>query len=143
MAVIKKEQLLYTGRGPLDSRSLVTKYDDLFKDTTWKKSIKAEDGTTQEVCIAHNGMIVAVWRNTADTTKNGIYFLHDTNVVKTTVDPDYTKVENWHRLDKSDNGDISEVISRLTALEESFEDFTESTPQISITKICGGDSTGN
>jgi hypothetical protein len=88
-------------------------------------------------------MIVAVWRNTADTTKNGIYFLHDPNVVKTTVDPDYTKTENWHRLDKSDNGDISEVISRLTALEESFEDFTESTPQISITKICGGDSTGN
>lgn len=34
MAVIKKEQLLYVGRGPLDSRSLITTYDNLFKDTT-------------------------------------------------------------------------------------------------------------
>ena len=140
MAVMKKDQLLYTGRGPLDSRSLVTRYDDLFKDTTWVKSVKADDGTTQNICVAHNGMIVAVWRNTTDTTKNGIYFLHDPNVVKTTVDPDYKNEENWHRLDKNDGSDISEVISRLTALEESFEEHAESAPQ--ITKICGGTAFG-
>lgn len=138
MAVIKKEQLLYVGRGPLDSRSLITTYDNLFKDTTWRKSIKAEDGTAQEVCIAYNGMIVAVWRNTADTTKNGIYFLHDPNVVKTTVDPDYTKAENWHRLDKSENGDISEVISRITNLETSFKDL-----DAEINIICGGNASSN
>ena len=119
MAVIKKEQLLYAGREPLDSRSRVTKYDNLFKDATWKKSIKAADGTTQEIGTAYNGMIVAVWRNTEDTTKNGIYFLHDPNVIKTTVDPDYTKEENWHKL--ANLSEISTIISDLSSIQASLD----------------------
>jgi hypothetical protein len=60
MAVIKKEQLLFSGRGALDSRALVTTYANLLKASTWTESIKEADGTTKEICTAYNGMIVAV-----------------------------------------------------------------------------------
>lgn len=133
--MIKKDQSYYVGKGPLDSKSLVKTYADLTKSSNWNKTI---DGV--ETCIAYNGMLVAVWLNKTDTSKNGIYFLFDSSVTSALGVPDVTKAENWHRIDKNDGNDISEVISRLTALEESFEEHAESAPQ--ITKICGGTAFG-
>jgi hypothetical protein len=82
-------QYLYTGRGPLDSKALVNSYDQLLDKSTW---------TEGSSIIAYNGMVTAVWLNKTDTTKNGIYFLHDTEVTSKFKTPDVTKAANWHKL---------------------------------------------
>ena len=67
MALEISNQYLYTGRGPFDTKSLVKTYAQLLSQQTWH--------STADKVTAYNGMIVAVWLNKEDTTKNGIYFL--------------------------------------------------------------------
>ena len=94
MAVSKtSNQLLYTGKGPLDYKSLVQTYTDLKNVATWTV---VQDG--KEVFTAYNGMIVAVWLNKADSSKNGIYYLHDSSVVSGRGTPDVTIDSNWHKI---------------------------------------------
>ena len=103
------KQYLYTGRGPLDPKSLISTYDQLISKTTWT------EGTS---IIAYNGMIVAVWNNTADATKNGIYFLHDSKVTNTFKAPDVTNEANWHKLAELSNlPNISELSEQIQTLD--------------------------
>lgn len=111
MAIIsKKDQLLYAGRGPLDSKALVKTYAELLALNTWTKII---DGNS--TFVAYNFMIVSVWLNTADPTKNGIYFLYDPQVTSAMKRPDVTNPANWHLV--CGNADLSNIISRLTTIE--------------------------
>ena len=127
MAIIKRDQLIYAGKGPLDSKSLVKTYADLTATATWNIQIDDKD-----TCIAYNGMIVAVWLNKDDTSKNGLYFLFDPQVTSALKKPDVTNEANWHRLDNA--GDISDIKSRLTALENN------SGGMLNITLISGGNA---
>ena len=116
MAVFKiSDQYKYTGRGPLDAKSLVKTYAELVSSTTW---------TVDDQLIAYNGMIVAVWLNKADVSKNGIYFLHDPAITTALGKPDVTNDANWHKLaELSDISDrLSAIDSRLTALENEESD---------------------
>ena len=68
-------------------------------------------------------MIVAVWLNKEDTSKNGVYFLYDPQVTSAIKKPDVTNEANWHRLDK--NTDINSEIERITAIEEDIIEVKE------------------
>lgn len=105
MALEISNQYLYTGRGPFDTKSLVKTYAELLSEETWHS---AADKVT-----AYNGMIVAVWLNKEDVTKNGIYFLHDSSITNTFKAPDVTKEENWHKL-----AEVSDLTAKLTAIDE-------------------------
>lgn len=103
MAVlIKNDQQLYKGRGPLDSKSLVKTYAELLDVNTWTK---------EDTLIAYNGMIVAVWLNKNDTSKNGVYFLFDPSVTTAIKKPDVANEANWHRF--ADFSDVAELSERL------------------------------
>lgn len=122
MAIMdSRDQLLYLGRGPLDAKSLVKTYTDLTNVDTWTVQV---DGT--ETFVAYNGMIVAVWLNKTDTSKNGLYFLFDPAVTSAVKRPDVTKDENWRKL--ADIEDLavrlSAIDERLTALEEDSDILT-------------------
>ena len=52
---IKKDQSVYSGKGPLDSKSLVKTYTELVSTATWTQKVDGED-----VFVAYNGMVVAV-----------------------------------------------------------------------------------
>jgi hypothetical protein len=69
-------------------------------------------------------MIVAVWLNKDDTTKNGIYYLHDNLITSTFKAPDVTKEENWHKLVEIDDltTKLTAIDERLAALEEKESD---------------------
>jgi hypothetical protein len=71
-------------------------------------------------------MIVAVWLNKADTTKNGIYFLFDPLVTTALKKPDFTLESNWHKIaEVSDlHAQLSSIDARLTALEEDSDVVT-------------------
>ena len=99
-------QYLYTGRGPFDAKSLVKTYADLLLEKTWQ----SEAGNI----IAYNGMVVAVWLNKEDVTKNGIYYLHDSTITSTFKAPDVTKETNWHKL--AGHEDISRIVDELTTV---------------------------
>lgn len=135
MAIIKKEQHIYAGKGPLDAKSLIRTYAELTKVDTWNVTISNvvdDEIVTNTVFAAYNGMIVAVWLNKTDTSKNGLYFLFDPQVTSALQKPDVTKEANWHRLDNA--GDISDIKSRLTALENN------SGGMLNITLISGGNA---
>ena len=119
MAIEITSQYSYTGRGPLDAKSLVKTYAELLLETTWH----TESGKLS----AYNGMIVAVWLNTDDTSKNGVYFLHDANVKSTFKAPDVTNPDNWHRLGGIENlsGLAEQIASIQTALEDAQTDIEE------------------
>jgi hypothetical protein len=104
-------QYLYTGNGPLDAKSLVKTYAELTNPETWA----IDDGAL----VAYNGMIVAVWLNNEDKSKNGIYFLHDVTVTSARAKPDVTKESNWHKL--SSLAESSDVDSALYATKEALE----------------------
>lgn len=87
MALEISNQYLYTGRGPFDAKSLVKTYAELLLEETWL----SDAGKS----TAYNGMIVSVW---LDTTKNGIYYLHDSLITNTFKAPDVTKEKNWHKI---------------------------------------------
>jgi hypothetical protein len=101
---------------PIDARSLVKTYDDLTNIDNWV--------TSSGNPIVYNGMIVAVWLNTADPSRNGIYFLHDASVTSAKGTPDATNEANWHKLADADGlvDKLSLIDDRLTALEEKESD---------------------
>lgn len=108
-----------TARKPLDARSLVKTYDDLTNIDNWVN--------TSGNSIVYNGMLVAVWLNNDDTSKNGIYLLHDPNVTSTKGDKSIPNVENeanWHKLVDANGlaATLTEIDERLTALEEQESD---------------------
>lgn len=116
MAIIpSSNQYKFTGKGPVDSKTLVKTYANLLAENTWQ-----EDGAN----IAYNGMIVAVWLNKDDTAKNGIYFLFDPECTSTLKNPDVTNEANWHKLADADGlvDKLSLIDDRLTALEEKESD---------------------
>ena len=118
MALEISNQYLYTGRGPFDAKSLVKTYAELLLEETWL----SEAGKS----TAYNGMIVAVWLNKEDTTKNGIYYLHDSLITSTFKAPDVTKEENWHKLVEIDDltAKLTAIDERLKALEEDSDVLT-------------------
>lgn len=115
MALVKDtNQYTYSGKGPLDTKSLVKTYSELIDINTWTKD---------DTFVAYNGMIVAVWLNKDDTSKNGVYFLFDPAITNVRTNPDVTNESNWHRLDK--NTDINSEIERITAIEEDIVEVRE------------------
>jgi hypothetical protein len=111
------------GRSPLDAKALVKTYADLLNPATW---------TVEGVISAYNGMITAVWLNSADTKQNGVYFLHDPAITSTRGNPpDVTNPNNWHKLGGLDNlpglteqleliqKDLKEVRSDVDELQDS------------------------
>jgi hypothetical protein len=112
MAQFKNDSLLYLGRGPLDAKSLVQTYAELLDVNTWTK---------EDTLVAYNGMIVAVWLNKADTSKNGIYFLFDTAVTTKLKKPDVTNEANWHRLASLE--DLSDLTVQLANIQSSLAAF--------------------
>jgi hypothetical protein len=119
---------------PLDTRMLVPTYADLTLESNWL--VKGESNT-------YNGMIVAVGSNTADLTKNGVYYLFDAKNPGADDLPDVTKEENWHKLCNladvnniiaqlsSIGGEIASLDSRLDAVEASMGEGGNSTPSTS------------
>ncbi len=135
-----QNQYLYTGKGPLDAKSIVKTYADLTRIDTWQ--------TPDGAFTAYNGMIVAVWLNNVDATKNGIYFLHDQTVTTARAKPDVTNEANWHKLGgtkdlpglaeqiatmqkelKDLQADVEELQDSATVIKENRSDFpVEGTP---------------
>ena len=95
MAIAKSaNQYKFSGKGPLDPKALVKTYAELLDTATW---------TVDNKIVAYNGMITAVWLNKDDTSKNGIYFLHDVACTSALKTPDVTIEANWHKLGGIDN----------------------------------------
>ncbi len=101
---------------PLDTRMLVPTYDDLINESNWL--IKGDSN-------AYNGMIVAVGSNTADLTKNGIYYLFDAEHPGKEDVPDVTKSDNWHKL-----GDL-DIITKMAG-SDSTEISTDANGALKI-----------
>ena len=106
--IVKSDQQTYAGRGPLDSNSLVKTYAELLDESTWTKTVNGAS-----TLVAYNYMLVAVWLNKEDTSKNGFYYLFDPNVTSALKKPDVTNPDNWHRLDQSNSIDVSAQIEAL------------------------------
>jgi hypothetical protein len=118
MAIMNKSnQLRYTGKGPLDAKSLVKTYSELLSISTWTTTVNGTD-----TFIAYNGMIVVVWLNKEDTSKNGIYFLYDPAVTSAIKKPDVENAANWHRL--AELSDFDNFEARLLALEADTDVIT-------------------
>ena len=119
MAIIKSaDQFVYSGKGPLDSKTLIKTYAELLDTTTW---------TLDGKIVAYNGMLTAVWLNKDDTTKNGIYFLHDAACTSALKVPDVTNEANWHKLGGIDNlpGLADQIASIQSDLDKLHADVTE------------------
>lgn len=115
-AIVRDSNYEVSTKKPLDARSLVKTYDDLTNIDNWVNS----SGNP----IVYNGMIVAVWLNTADPSRNGIYFLHDASITSAKGTPDVTNEANWHKLVDIDDlaYKLSLIDGRITALEEKESD---------------------
>lgn len=114
MAIKISNQYSYVGKGPFDAKSLVKTYAELKEPTTW---------TIDNTFIAYNGMIVAVWLDKDDSTRNGIYYLFDSAVTSTRQSPNVADDANWHKI--SETVDLSAIEStladhetRIAALED-------------------------
>ena len=122
MAVLfDSNQYKYTGKGPLDAKALVKTYAELLLEKTWLVNGQV---------AAYNGMITAVWLNKDDTSKNGIYFLHDAAVTSALKTPDITKEANWHKLGGlSDLPGLAEQVSaiqeELNQIKDDIEDLQD------------------
>ena len=91
------DQYRYAGKGPLDAKALVAKYNKLTSESTWMTSVtNPNTGVESEVFTAYNGMIVAVWQDT--DALNGIYFLHDPQVKTALAKPNVKETTNWHKM---------------------------------------------
>ena len=139
MAILKSaNQYKYSGKGPVDSKALVKTYAELIDVATW---------TLDEKVVAYNGMITAVWLNKDDTSKNGVYFLHDPNCTTALKTPDVTKEANWHKLGGIDNlpgladqiesikSDLEQVQSEVDELQDSATvvvEFKTQLPQVGL-----------
>ena len=108
-------QYRFTGKGPVDAKSLVKTYEELITESTWLSDAGSK--------TAYNGMIVAVWLNKADTSKNGLYYLFDPNCTSTIKNPDVTVESNWIKI--GNTSDVSELASRLTTIEEELSSIKE------------------
>ena len=107
----RSNQLRYVGKGPLDAKALVKTYADLFKTSTWT----VQDDSGAETFVAYNGMMVAVWLNKDDTSKNGIYFLHDPAVTSALKKPNVVDESNWHKL--LELSEVPDLANRLSTIE--------------------------
>lgn len=107
MLISESNQYLYAARGPLDAKALVKTYGDLVDIDNW-----TIDGTF----VAYNGMIVAVWLDSADAANNGIYYLFDPSVTTVLKKPDVTNHDNWHKI--SDKVDLSGLYAAIERIEE-------------------------
>lgn len=106
MAISQIElQYKYSGKGPVDAKSLVKNYDALLLQETWLN--------TADKSAAYNGMIVAVWLD-SDSAKNGVYYLFDATVTNILKLPDVTKPANWHKL-----AEISDIVNLQTLIAAS------------------------
>lgn len=106
MAIIfDVNQYKYSKKGPLDAKALVKKYADLVNPDTW---------LINGSIAAYNGMVTAVYLNTTDTTKNGVYFLYDPTVTNAVKAPDVTVEANWHKLSSAD--DLTELTNKVNAI---------------------------
>lgn len=124
-----KNMYKVAGKAPVDAKALIKTYNDLLLETTWE----VVNDYGNKVNVAYNGMITAVWLD-EDSTKNGIYFLQDTNKRNVSSvlnnNPDVTKAENWIKLCdlsaiKALETQIADLNSRLEILEgQSTETFT-------------------
>lgn len=113
MAVLPiSTQYKYTGRGPFDAKALVKSYSELLSLDTW---------TSEDVLVAYNGMITAVWLNKEDTTKNGIYFLFDPSVTTALKKPDVTNAANWHKF--AELSDLTALTEQFAAMQEELGDI--------------------
>lgn len=124
--LVNSNQYKHTGKGPLDAKLLVKTYADLLLTDTW---------TVENKVAAYNGMITAVWLNKEDTSKNGIYFLHDPAVTSTLKTPDVTNEANWHKLGGlADLQALAEQIdgikNSVETLQSTVEDLQESATEI-------------
>lgn len=123
MAILKSaNQYKYSGKGPVDSKALVKTYAELIDVATW---------TLDGKVVAYNGMITAVWLNKDDTSKNGVYFLHDPNCTTALKTPDVTIESNWHKLGGIDNlpglaEQISSIKNDLDAVKAEVDELQES-----------------
>jgi hypothetical protein len=107
-------QYFYTGRGPLDQKSLVQTYAQLIDAATW---------TEGNSIVAYNGMITAVWSD-PDSSNNGVYFLHDPAVTSKWKAPTVTDPKNWHKLGELDN--LPGLVEQITAIEKNLKDLQDS-----------------
>ena len=123
MAILKSaNQYKYSGKGPVDAKALVKTYAELLEVTTW---------TLDEKVVAYNGMITAVWLNKDDTSKNGVYFLHDPNCTTALKAPDVTNEANWHKLGSIDNlpglaDQIATIKNDLEKVQSDVDDLQDS-----------------
>lgn len=123
MAILKSaNQYKYSGKGPVDSKALVKTYAELIDVATW---------TLDGKVVAYNGMITAVWLNKDDTSKNGVYFLHDPNCTTALKTPDVTIESNWHKLGGIDNlpglaEQISSIKSDLEKVQSDVDELQDS-----------------
>jgi hypothetical protein len=117
MLIAELNQYKYAAKGPLDAKALVKTYADLFSTDTWQV-----DADGRKVNGAYNGLITAVWLNKTDTSKNGIYYLHDKAVTSTLSVPDVTKADNWHKI--LDTKDLSDLVTRIATNTLAIEQET-------------------
>lgn len=96
--------------GPLDTRQLVPKYEDLTNTDNW--TVNKED-------ISFNGMIVAVG---ADADKGGIYFLFDKSKLDESDYPDASNEANWYKLATVD--EVNSVSSTIELLSKRIEEVS-------------------
>ena len=109
MATIEtSNQFRYTGKGPVDVKSLVKTFDELTSLETWT--------TKQGSFNAYNGMITAVWLNKDDTTKNGVYLLFDPEVTTPLKKPNVVEPSNWHKFANLE--DIAQLSNKLQNMGE-------------------------
>lgn len=98
-------------RKPLDTRSVVTDYNDLTTSSIWKNSNGAS--------VVYNGMMVAVVNPTV-TDKNGIYYFFDPNF-SALKGGDVTTENNWYRIANYDDigsaGDVTGVTEEYVLAE--------------------------
>lgn len=113
MAIItNSNQYKYTGRGPLDAKTLVKTFDDLLLESTWQITT---EGTP--LIIAYNGMITSVWKD-RDPSKNGVYVLHDPNATVLRA-PVVTNEANWHKIAKV--ADLASFVEKLDLFESQLK----------------------
>lgn len=133
MAIQKKsDQQLYLGKGPLDAKSIVKTYTELFSSSTWVKD---------DTLVAYNGMLVAVYldkENGVLTSRNGVYYLFDPAATTALKKPDYSNESNWHKI--SDTIDLSGIEESLNRIDTSIEELDSRIDELEVeyVRIEGG-----
>jgi hypothetical protein len=120
MAISQIElQYRYSGKGPVDAKSIAKTFDALLLPETWHN----EAGKV----VAYNGMLVAVWLD-SDAAKNGVYLLRDpavTNILKT---PDVTNAANWYKI--AETSELASLSDRLSTIEASIKELEDKITEV-------------